>query len=82
MLRDLKSLGGNTVPVRSRSAAPSQYNPNLFPTGDGFGLFVFFDRYEKSHFLILPYQPKKGSLPVCGVVSSIFRKMVCRDWHE
>jgi len=31
-------------------AAPNQYNPNLFPIGDGFGLFVFFDRYETTHF--------------------------------
>ena len=30
--------------------APNQYNPNLFPIGDGFGLFVFFDRYETTHF--------------------------------
>jgi len=31
-------------------AAPNQYNPNLFPIGDGFGLFVFFDRYETAYF--------------------------------
>lgn len=30
--------------------APNQYNPNLFPIGDGFGLFVFFDRYETAYF--------------------------------
>ena len=30
--------------------APNQYNPNLFPIGDGFGLFVFFDRYESTYF--------------------------------
>ena len=30
--------------------APNQYNPNLFPIGDGFGLFVFFDRYESIYF--------------------------------
>ena len=28
----------------------NQYNPNLFPIGDGFGLFVFFDRYESTYF--------------------------------
>ena len=31
-------------------SAPNQYNPNLFPIGDGFGLFVFFDRYESTYF--------------------------------
>ena len=49
--RDLKSLGGNIVPVRSRSAAPNQYNPNqVFPVGDGFGLFVFFGKFEETYF--------------------------------
>ena len=48
--RDLKSLGSDTVPVRPRLAAPNPYNPNLFPIGDGFGLLVFFDRYESTHF--------------------------------
>ena len=31
-------------------SAPNQYNPNLFPIGDGFGLLLFFDRYETTHF--------------------------------
>ena len=30
--------------------APNQDNPNLFPVGDGFGLLVYFDRYEDTHF--------------------------------
>ena len=30
--------------------APNQYNPNLFPVGDGFGLLVFFDPYESTYF--------------------------------
>ena len=30
--------------------APNQYNPNLFPIGDGFGFIVFFDRIEDTHF--------------------------------
>lgn len=29
---------------------PNQYNPDLFPIGDGCGLFVFFDRYETTYF--------------------------------
>ena len=47
---DSKSTAGDSVPVRVRSPAPYQYNPNLFPIGDGFGLFVFFDRYETTYF--------------------------------
>ena len=35
------------VRVRPSSPAPNQYNPNLFPIGDGFGLFVFLGRADK-----------------------------------
>ena len=44
---DSKSTAGNSVPVRVRPPAPNQYNPNLFPIGNGFGLFVFFDRTKQ-----------------------------------
>ena len=48
---DSKSTGSNTVPVRVRPPAPNQYNPNLiFLIGDGFGLFVFFEKFEDTHF--------------------------------
>ena len=47
---DSKSVGGDIVWVRVPPPAPNQYNPNLFPIGDGFGLFVFFDRYETTYF--------------------------------
>ena len=48
--RDLKSLAVKCVPVRVRLPAPNQYNPNqIFPVGDGFGLFVFFGRLEETH---------------------------------
>ena len=50
-IADLKSAEGDLVPVRVRLAAPKQYNPNqIFPVGDGFGLFVYFDRYENTYF--------------------------------
>ena len=39
--RDLKSLGGDTVPVQVRSAAPKHSNPNLLPIGKMFGFVVF-----------------------------------------
>ena len=48
---DSKSTGGDTVPVRVRPPAPNQYNPNqIFLIGDGFGLFVFFEKFEDTHF--------------------------------
>ena len=47
---DLKSHIREDVRVRTPSPAPNQYNPNLFPIGNGFGLFVFFDRYEATYF--------------------------------
>lgn len=51
-LADALVLGSSVqdVQVQVLLAAPNQYNPNLFPIGDGFGLFVFFDRYETTHF--------------------------------
>ena len=39
---DSKSVGSDTVWVRVPPPAPNQYNPNLFPIGNGFGLFVIF----------------------------------------
>ena len=37
--------------VRVPGGAPNQYNPNqFFPVGDGFGLFVYFERYENTYF--------------------------------
>ena len=48
---DSKSFGGDIVWVRVPPPAPNQYNPNqVFPVGDGFGLFVFFGRFEETHF--------------------------------
>ena len=49
--RDLKSLGPTAVRVRAPPPAPNQYNPNqIFLIGDGFGLFVFFEKFEDTHF--------------------------------
>ena len=37
--------------VRVPLGAPNQYNPNqIFLIGDGFGLFVFFEKLEDTHF--------------------------------
>ena len=47
---DSKSAGGDIVWVRVPSPAPNPYNPNLFPIGHGFGLLVFFERYERTRF--------------------------------
>ena len=51
-LVDMRDLGSRAsgVGVRVPSGAPKQYNPNLFPIGEGFGLFVYFDRYEQQYF--------------------------------
>ena len=39
------------VRVRLPPRAPTQYNPNqIFLIGDGFGLFVFFEKFEDTHF--------------------------------
>lgn len=42
---DSKSVDGNIVWVRVPLPAPNQYNPNLFPIGDGFGLFVLITKH-------------------------------------
>ena len=48
---DSGSSGGNSIWVQVPSSAPNQYNPNqFFPVGDGFGLFVYFERYENTYF--------------------------------
>ena len=47
---DSGSSEGNFMWVQVPSSAPSQYNPNLFPVGNEFGLFVFFDRYEATYY--------------------------------
>ena len=38
--QDSGSCGSNTVWVQVPSPAPNQYNPNLFPLGDGLGFIV------------------------------------------
>ena len=47
---DLKSPGSDTVRVRFPLSAPKQNNPNLLLIGEGFGFFVFFERFEETHF--------------------------------
>ena len=49
--RDSKSRVRKDVRVRPPPPAPNQYNPNqIFLIGDGFGLFVFFEKFEDTHF--------------------------------
>ena len=48
---DSGSSSSNIVQVRPLLPAPKQYNPNqIFPVGDGFGLFVYFEKFEDTHF--------------------------------
>ena len=48
---DSKSVVGDNVWVRVPLPAPDQYNPNqIFLIGDRFGLFVFFEKFEDTHF--------------------------------
>ena len=48
---DSKSVGSDTVWVQVPLPAPKQYNPNqIFLIGDGFGLFVLFEKFEDTHF--------------------------------
>ena len=52
-LADALDLGSSVfdVQVQVLSPAPKQYNPNqIFPVGDGFGLFVCFEKFEDTHF--------------------------------
>ena len=52
-LADALDLGSSVhdMQVRPLLPAPKQYNPNqVFPVGDGFGLFVFFGKYEDTYF--------------------------------
>ena len=52
-LADALVLGSSVhdVQVRVLLSAPNQYNPNqIFLIGDGFGLFVFFEKFEDTHF--------------------------------
>ena len=44
--RDLKSLGGNTVPVQFRSPAPNLNNSNSFSKEGEFGLLFFLDCFS------------------------------------
>ena len=52
-LADTLDLGSNGIAVQVQVLlpAPDKNNPNqIFLIGDGFGLFVFFERFEDTHF--------------------------------
>ncbi len=42
---------GSLVQVQVLLSAPKQYNPNqIFPVGEGFGLLLFFKKFEDTYF--------------------------------
>ncbi len=48
---DSGSSESNFMKVQVLLPAPNQYNPNqIFLIGDGFGLFVYFEKFENTHF--------------------------------
>ena len=48
---DSGSSEGSFMKVQVLLPAPKQYNPNqIFPVGGGFGLFVYFEKFEDTHF--------------------------------
>ena len=48
---DSGSSEGSFMQVQVLLSAPKQYNPNqIFLIGDEFGLFVFFEKFEDTHF--------------------------------
>ncbi len=48
---DSGSSRGSSVKVQVLLPAPKQYNPNqIFPVGDGFGLFAYLEKFEDTHF--------------------------------
>ena len=48
---DSKSVGSDTVSVQVRPPAPDNDNPNqIFLIGDGFGLLMYFDKFEDLYF--------------------------------
>ena len=48
---DSGSSEGSFMQVQVLLSAPKQYNPNqIFLIGDGFGLFVFFEKFEDTYF--------------------------------
>ena len=49
--RAARSASKGRLERRVPPPAPNQYNPNqIFLIGDGFGLFVFFEKFEDTHF--------------------------------
>ena len=47
---DSKSVGSDTVRVQVPPPAPDQYNPNLFPLGDGLGFIFIIAETEQPFF--------------------------------
>ena len=60
---DSGSNRGNSVEVQVLLSAPNNENPNLFSIGEGFGLFVFFEKKNAGSFqtavCLKPYQKRR-----------------------
>ena len=81
--KDLKSFGRNTVPVRSRLAAPKQYNPNqIFPRGKWVRIICLFQEIRRcltqSHWGLPPQaMPNPGLSPSKSCIIICFFPLRC-----
>ena len=75
---------GVQVPPR----APNQYNPNqIFLVGEGFGLFVYFERFEDTYFRngevkrpeSRPRGPRKQNGQICLPQNNESQKGACHE---
>ncbi len=53
----------NFMQVQVLLPAPNENNPNLAPLGDGFGLLLFFNRYETANLRNRTFRDLMSSSP-------------------